>query len=138
MKHLYVIKSGDLYKIGISDNPPKRIYGVKSPNGQKKELLFHYPLRDTRWVESELHGIFYEKRIEGEWFRLTEKELQRIDKFCQHVLWIEGDEVLDVEPTEVRWMYKDVQMRAFLYPTKMGRFEYKYVAPLGANWVPKP
>jgi hypothetical protein len=65
------------YKIGRSDSPTKREATLLSQKSSI-ELLFFFP--GTKNNEKMLHEIFRDKWIRGEWFELTEEDLQLIKK----------------------------------------------------------
>lgn len=75
---VYIIKSGDKYKIGFSSNPSSRINGVVSPNGERKELLFTIDNDNPRGLESFLHRVFNHKHFSGEWFILSDIDIEWI------------------------------------------------------------
>lgn len=69
--HTYIIKDGSgLYKIGKSCNIKRRMKSLSIGN-PFIELI--YEIKDD--VETELHSKFYNKRFNGEWFRLTDEDL---------------------------------------------------------------
>lgn len=67
---IYVIRYGDLYKIGFSDQLAKRVYQITTgiPGGAAS-LVGHMP--GDRDVEAHLHSVFGGSRFSGEWFRET-------------------------------------------------------------------
>ena len=75
MSKIYIVKNGDNYKIGISDNPNNRLRQLKSGNPYHIELIYSQECKNARAVEKHLHRIFKQKRISREWFSLTENEL---------------------------------------------------------------
>jgi len=88
--YIYLFKDDrNNYKIGIARSPNLRLDEVKYHNPTTKLLLClgiagnsHATLREfARKREVELHEKFKEKRIFGEWFKLTKKDIVRIWKF---------------------------------------------------------
>lgn len=69
--YVYVVESGGRFKIGISENPKTRIQALRtgSPYGIHEIAL----IKTTRYreLESELHTLFADRRMKGEWFALT-------------------------------------------------------------------
>jgi hypothetical protein len=51
---------------------------VQSPSRAEKELLHMFRCEDVRHTERVLHDLFRSKRIEGEWFALTESDVEWI------------------------------------------------------------
>lgn len=76
---VYLLKSPtNAYKIGRSKNPQDRIktFGVKLPF--EVEYLAIIPAQDMCSLEAELHQRFADKRINGEWFALTDNDIAYI------------------------------------------------------------
>lgn len=66
------------YKIGLSVDPSSRIesMGVKLPF--PIERLHTFPTNNTTLAEKQLHNQYAHKRLRGEWFELSEQEIQNI------------------------------------------------------------
>lgn len=77
--NIYVMKDNHTghYKIGRSKNPVKREATLLSQKSSI-ELLFFF--EGTINQEKMLHEIFQDKWVRGEWFELTEEDLQSIKK----------------------------------------------------------
>lgn len=75
---VYVIKCGDHYKIGMTRNLKSRTscLGVLLP--QKTELVISVESGDYSKTEAELHQKFNDRRVNGEWFALTDDDLDYI------------------------------------------------------------
>jgi len=76
-KHVY--ESGaDCYKIGVADDPKKRLstLGSGTPNRLRLETVIESS--DAKAVESELHNHFYERNKTGEWFELLTNDLNSL------------------------------------------------------------
>lgn len=73
--YLMIDKNTGYYKIGRSNNPLRRERTLQS---QKPtiELIFHQT--STKDKEKELHRLFKDKRIRGEWFDLNGSDIQLI------------------------------------------------------------
>jgi hypothetical protein len=71
---IYVMldKNTGYFKIGRSHNPKKREKTLQSEK-PTIELLFSFDA--TEELEKELHVVFGDKRIRGEWFYLTEDDI---------------------------------------------------------------
>jgi hypothetical protein len=73
-----------LYKIGITKNTVDFRYhsvGLKMPG--KFETLFAYRLKDYVKAEQALHNILKKYRENGEWFKISQDELDYIQKTCE-------------------------------------------------------
>lgn len=87
---VYVIsnKATSAYKIGWTGQQiDRRVSQVRTETGRRKgvELEFTVPCKShsaARALEYQLHLEFASKRIQGEWFALTEQDLDRIWAFC--------------------------------------------------------
>ena len=78
---VYVIQLGDLYKIGRSVNPGKRVKGMQLP-AKPSEESFQWRCADAKKLEKELHEMFKHKRAHGEWFRLDLDDLDNLNNYC--------------------------------------------------------
>lgn len=78
--NIYVMRNerNGLVKIGRSQSP---IYREATLQGEEPEItmLFHFPA--TEDVETILHGLFAEYRVRGEWFCISDKEINYIRKY---------------------------------------------------------
>lgn len=80
-KFIYFISSDELTKIGISEDPQKRIKTLQVGNPIKLELMATIG-KANRNLESQIHEYFNDERINGEWFRIGLIELiQFLDEF---------------------------------------------------------
>ena len=83
MKKLYIIQSGDSYKIGVSKNPFKRLFSLKLGNPDAEmQLIYESPMLDNPYdIEYQTHFIFYKQSIGREWFRGIDKNklIQKVD-----------------------------------------------------------
>ena len=82
--YVYVVKSltdRAHYKIGRTRDLQRRAktFNVKLPFDV--ELICLIKTEDMYKLESELHGKFYRKRANGEWFNLTETDLNWLKSF---------------------------------------------------------
>lgn len=71
--YVYIITDGEDYKVGVSDNPAKRLKQLQTGNPKKLKIVstFELPKKELAFkVEKEAHTkiqSLYEKR--GEWFK---------------------------------------------------------------------
>lgn len=79
-KYLYLAKDSDgRVKIGHSCNPYNRVKSISNKINKKVELIFKK--KGAAIYEKMLHNYFSEKNIEGEWFNLTNKDIDSIKEF---------------------------------------------------------
>lgn len=77
--YVYVVKSPTgAYKIGKSKDPDNRLrtFSVKLPF--EVEYVCVIPTDDMNGLERDLHSRFSDKRENGEWFNLTDTDIQYI------------------------------------------------------------
>lgn len=77
---IYLVKNNSgLYKIGVSKNPEQRIRNISTQTGQKIETIHISDLMDNgNNVESRIHHLYSDKRHLGEWFTLTNNDIDNI------------------------------------------------------------
>ena len=69
-RFVYVIRCCNYHKIGVSDDPNKRLKNIQAHNPFEIELVKVYGYRsaDAHRIERYLHKQFDEYRVRGEWF----------------------------------------------------------------------
>jgi putative transcriptional regulator len=85
--YVYFIKDEtiNLIKIGRSMNVESRIYQLEREFKTKFKLLLTIPTDNTVLLEKEMHDRFKRYRFEGEWFKITEKDLEPLIKEIEKV-----------------------------------------------------
>jgi hypothetical protein len=78
--HIYVIRSDVGHtKIGVTKNPQARLNALQSGNPHKLRFVRCMPLTDDGCdayrIEGLLHRLLAEKRMVGEWFDVTDLEI---------------------------------------------------------------
>lgn len=83
---IYLIRSGvsNRYKIGISKNVPSRLNTLQTGNPEMLSLLRAFPAIDALKQEQDLHSHYGEKRVNGEWFVLTEYDVEYFLSIAGH------------------------------------------------------
>jgi len=83
--YLMVDLSNNYYKIGISNKPVYRERTLQSEKPTVEMLCYkEFPNRKiANNIEQALHKTYAKKRIRGEWFDLTEKEVTEIKKMLK-------------------------------------------------------
>lgn len=77
---VYFATAGNKVKIGVSKNPRQRLGELKT--GSSSKVRIYYVTPGDRQRERELHALFAEHRVNGEWF-LFHRSIRD---------WIEADE----------------------------------------------
>lgn len=80
--YLYVIKVDGNYKIGISKNPKQR-FGEYTKYAKEPKQIIIKKCCSYKKIEEQLHERYSEKRIRGEWFCLTEQDIDDIEAFLE-------------------------------------------------------
>ncbi len=80
--YVYLLYSGGRYKIGRSKAPNERLYNLQlaSPLPVSSVCVGH--TENMRALEFDLHALFDHARKKGEWFELTNEDVERI----KHIL----------------------------------------------------
>lgn len=87
--HVYAIKSSDGFvKIGVTKSPVSRMATLQCGNPYKLTFLHCMPLMaqecDAYKIEAELHRILAAKRAHGEWFKVSEEEVDLAYNLAQY------------------------------------------------------
>jgi hypothetical protein len=76
---VYIFGGEGIYKIGRAKDPAKRVSTLtKLPF--RAELIHTIQSDDAVLLETHLHHRFKEQRVNGEWFRLTDKDLTALKR----------------------------------------------------------
>jgi hypothetical protein len=73
---VYVVQCGEFHKIGYSGFPHQRVKSIQTDNPLPVTLIG--VIRGSPSTEAEWHKLFSGQRIRGEWFRLTDDDVNRI------------------------------------------------------------
>jgi hypothetical protein len=77
---VYFVKNHEgLTKIGRTSNLKSRLSSLKQdPRGKELTLIHAIESKDIKVLEKTLHKVFADKRVSGEWFELSDKDLLNI------------------------------------------------------------
>lgn len=76
----------NIYKIGLSANPEQRVKNINGSSNQKNDYQKIYEVHNMNLSEKSLHLKYKEQRLNGEWFKLNQEDLDWIEEnaetFC--------------------------------------------------------
>lgn len=79
--YVYFIRaSNGLVKIGCAVNPRKRFVSCRTDSPLPLEMLFVVRSANASSLEGRLHEAFSARHSHGEWFALTEADLERLQR----------------------------------------------------------
>jgi predicted GIY-YIG superfamily endonuclease len=85
---LYVIESSNnLYKIGISNNPLKRLNQLQVGNGEKLKMVAMLNVQNEKITEKRIHSMLWQNKSifsrNNEWFKLNNELLNWLLEYLQ-------------------------------------------------------
>lgn len=90
--YVYLLKSynedlGDVYKIGVSKNKiEERLRNLRTgnPNEIKVVCIYETKVKNTK-LESRLHRRFKHYLVKGEWYNLSEEDVNNFAYICEQL-----------------------------------------------------
>ena len=83
-RSVYLLKIALIYKIGLSFDPASRVRAMQLPD--RPDWVRVYESVRAEELEKVLHQRYKAKRKYGEWFELSEEEVEDLDRFCKEWL----------------------------------------------------
>lgn len=77
---VYLLQSGEFFKVGRSDNLEKRIKQISVSLPEKVDLIHSIRTDDPPGIEAYWHRRFADVRKNGEWFKLSPAEVKAFKK----------------------------------------------------------
>lgn len=78
--HVYLLKHGSEYKVGRSNDPTRRYKEIKVQMPLDTEEIHVIETDDAAGIEAYWHNRFSDKRLNGEWFRLSSYDIKAFKK----------------------------------------------------------
>jgi hypothetical protein len=80
--YVYLIRMGRnlIFKIGKSNDPKGRLASLQTASPYKLKITHLFKADNASAAEETLHRYFHEKRLEGEWFKLSQAEKDALEK----------------------------------------------------------
>lgn len=82
---VYLIKCEGYYKIGMSNDPKNRIPHLSVLTPFNTSAICVIESEDMRLLEKQLHDKFTDKRVNGEWFVLSDEDVEYIKRIATEV-----------------------------------------------------
>ena len=97
--YVYLVQAvgTDRFKIGRAINVPNRLRALQTGSPLKIRYVYHAYVRNMNLCEMELHHKFSEQREIGEWFTLTQKDVE----FCIFLMRLVQDAELSTPQEDV-------------------------------------
>ena len=89
---IYILKLDgfDLYKIGVSNKPKRRIRDIQSCLPFDSNVLFCKKYKNVYELEQELHKIYSINNKRKEWFNLSNDDYKHLDKILNYLHKLES------------------------------------------------
>lgn len=78
--YIYLIRCGAFHKIGLAKDAHKRLSGLKTSSPFEMELVKKWRCKRPVTIEGYLHERFKKFRVRGEWFNLSQVDVQLLLK----------------------------------------------------------
>lgn len=81
--HIYIMECGGKYKIGVSKDIERRRKQLDN-KPFPVTIIYKSPLiKNVYDIEKEIHSVYDEKRIAGEWFELNNNDIEAIKIYVE-------------------------------------------------------
>ena len=80
---VYLIQRGQYFKIGFTHNLPERLKTLRWKSPIRIKLIYYVFADDPLRLEAGYHSYFADKRGQGEWFKLTEADVENFAQLAK-------------------------------------------------------
>lgn len=130
MQYIYLIQSGEYYKIGIANDPKSRLAQLQTGNPIKLQLVFCYGFEDASAVERVLHQKYTDLRINGEWFGFDHSPEYEFSQIC----FMLGGKSLDIPQSEQEAELEEVEEAEEIQETLADGEKFDYSQMFADGW----
>jgi len=82
--YLYIIHASDnIYKIGITTDVRRRLAELQTGNPYQLTVYLGYEFSNAAHIEKVLHDKLGDRRMSGEWFKMSAHELEEVVQVCR-------------------------------------------------------
>lgn len=87
MNSIYLIQklTDSTFKIGVSNNPKRRLKEIQTGNDGKLKLLYAYPSEYAYKIEKIIQRRFSHYKSEGEWYSISLVEAYEFIELCEKI-----------------------------------------------------
>ena len=83
LKHIYLLQSESLYKIGIAKDVDSRWKSINNLPYEVNIISYSDLISNPNKIEAELHNRYKNKRVNGEWFSLDPEEVEEVNNYIR-------------------------------------------------------
>ena len=83
--YIYIFRSNDMYKIGTSKNASRRFIDLDNGPYPLEKVFISKQLQNPYRIEKYLHHKFSNNKVNGEWFRLSEPQLNEAIRYLENI-----------------------------------------------------
>ena len=130
-QYLYLIQCKEAFKIGASD-VRSRLASLQTGNPYELELQACWEFSNAEPVERALHQAFEKSRMLGEWFLLSDPELEKFGAVCAMLGGVRIEIIQPVSDDEIEEAEEEIQYLPTVEDVKRimqdsnYRLEYRY------------
>lgn len=116
MKYVYLVKSGDDYKIGVATNLLARIKGLQTSNANRIELVTAKRTAKFAEYERHIHKLLYEWKTNGgtEWFNLPSERAIEISIIINQAPTYDEDDINILKVLVIESIEKQASVSNFM------------------------